>query len=687
VAGAVLSGVPEAALGAVGMRPAIEGLVSGVKTAARAYKTASERFGTPARPSPFTLSETPGWGTPPQQPPAPATTPRPSSPTQPSGGFGATSVGAAQTPLPVVYQQALQNSSPQLQRMVSTLPADQLNPTALDRHIQADSLGIQLTEGQGTGDAVKISRERNMRGANPELVQRFNEQNERLKELLPELREQLTPTATIPDTTAAGEGLIAAYQALDDSRVQGIRAAYRRLIDMNNGVFPIDQQTMLQNARARLSQNLKSEFLPDAIDRQIRMFEEGQPMNFEQFEALRTNLSNVMRGTDGNASAAARIVRESMEELPLRQTASQAGQQYALEIKNAADEARLLARQRFSDLDTDKAYASVVNGNARMNTFIRKFVVNAAPEDLQQLALKFGDNLGSEVIRAGVLNHLQDVSISSGTFRQSAFNKALKQMEANRTLSLLFGEEGADRLRTIGNVAQFTQEQPVGSFVNNSNSTTAAIATYGVNGIAKAIDGITRIPIASTIVDKAVSNYQTGKALEPFAGLKNRTAPGMTPKGRGQRGAITLEGVSKPEVKAGAPTLGQLPEGQKLGQTLIGKKQRGSVEISKAKQDPMLISSQRYLDPEIIAEKQKNKDYVVTISPAFEANGETMQVVIDGHHSLAAAKKDKVKPKFVIAKKQNDDRIGLLEKSVDDYLESNYMDSDWYDVKSGDTVF
>jgi len=520
VAGAVLSGVPEAALGAVGMRSAVEGLVSGVKTAAGAYKAASERFGTPARPSPFTLSETPGWGTPPQQPPAPATTPRPSSPTQPSGGFGATSVGAAQTPLPVVYQQALQNSSPQLQRMVSTLPADQLNPTALDRHIQADSLGIQLTEGQGTGDAVKISRERNMRGANPELVQRFNDQNERLKELLPELREQLTPTATIPDTTASGEGLIAAYQRLEDLRVEGIKAAYRRLIAMNNGVFPIDQQTMLQNARARLSQNLKSEFLPDSIDLQMKMFEQGQPMNFEQFEALRTNLSNVMRGTDGNATAAARIVRESMEELPLLQTASPAGQQYALEIKSTADEARSLAKQRFDDLDTDKAYASVVNGNARMNTFIRKFVINAAPEDLRQLALKFGDNLGSEVIRAGVLNHLQDVSISSGTFRQSAFNKALRQLEANRTLSLLFGEEGADRLRTIGNVAQFTQEQPVGSFVNNSNSTTAAIAMYGVNGLAKAIDGITRIPIASTIVDKAVSTYETGKALEPFAGLK-----------------------------------------------------------------------------------------------------------------------------------------------------------------------
>jgi hypothetical protein len=136
-----------------------------------------------------------------------------------------------------------------------------------------------------------------------------------------------------------------------------------------------------------------------------------------------------------------------------------------------------------------------------------------------------------------------------------------------------------------------------------------------------------------------------------------------------------------------APTLSQLPENQKLGQTLVGKKQRGSVGVSKSESNPILISSQRYLDPKIIAEKQKNKDYVVTISPAFEANGETMQVVIDGHHSLAAAKKDGAKPTFVVAKKQNDDRIGLLEKSVDDYLESNYMDSDWYNVKNGDTVF
>ena len=101
----------------------------------------------------------------------------------------------------------------------------------------------------------------------------------------------------------------------------------------------------------------------------------------------------------------------------------------------------------------------------------------------------------------------------------------------------------------------------------------------------------------------------------------------------------------------------------------------------------MIISSQRYLDDETVQAKREARDYVVTVSPEFEIDGVVMQAVIDGHHSMAAAAADGVEPEFVVATVQNDDRIFLLESSIDDYLVVCWMDSDWYDVATGKVVF
>lgn len=101
----------------------------------------------------------------------------------------------------------------------------------------------------------------------------------------------------------------------------------------------------------------------------------------------------------------------------------------------------------------------------------------------------------------------------------------------------------------------------------------------------------------------------------------------------------------------------------------------------------MIISSQRYLNEETVAAKRQSNDYVVTLTPEFVVGGESMQAVIDGHHSLAAAIADGVEPEWRIAAVSEDYRIALLDKSVYLYLEVCYMDSDWYDVRTGKVVF
>jgi hypothetical protein len=100
-----------------------------------------------------------------------------------------------------------------------------------------------------------------------------------------------------------------------------------------------------------------------------------------------------------------------------------------------------------------------------------------------------------------------------------------------------------------------------------------------------------------------------------------------------------------------------------------------------------IISSQRYLDEEIVQAKRDAGDYVVTVSPWFEVCGEMVRVLIDGHHRHAAAIADGVEPIFVTEGRENDTVCLLLDGDVDAFLEQQYNDSDWYDISTGRTFF
>jgi hypothetical protein len=100
-----------------------------------------------------------------------------------------------------------------------------------------------------------------------------------------------------------------------------------------------------------------------------------------------------------------------------------------------------------------------------------------------------------------------------------------------------------------------------------------------------------------------------------------------------------------------------------------------------------LISSQDYLNDEVVQEKREKKDYRVQVSPEFEVDGEKFRVILDGHHSLAAALEDDASPTFEEQDSRDSDHIGLLESSVDDFLEAVHMGDDWRNRVTGKSAF
>ena len=437
---------------------------------------------------------------------------------------GMQSAGAAATTDQATVNAMLAKVSPELQNEIRSTPINQLNMPALERHVEADTLPVpvRLTRGQATQDINLLSDEMNMRGKNPDLANRFNEQNGKLIENMNAIRDKAAPDVYGTNYIENAETVINAYKALDDTRTADISAKYKALKDAAGGDFPIDGKQFAVNAEKMLGKDLKTDFLPPAIAKQLERYKNGETMTFENFEAMRTNLAAEMRKAersgDGNAKTASSIVRTALEELPLSGEAEV--------LKPLANEARSAAKARFDMLKKDPAYDAAVN-DAVPDKFIAKYIIGGNKRDLEALTAQLGKGSeGHQAVSAAVVNYLKDkagVINDNGNFSQAGYNKALKQLDP-RLLELVDGET-AQQLRALGNVARYTQAQPRGSYVNQSNTFVAGAKEMAKGGLEKAanVAGFGVVPIG-TMTREALANRaaikQTKESLKPGAGTK-----------------------------------------------------------------------------------------------------------------------------------------------------------------------
>jgi hypothetical protein len=95
----------------------------------------------------------------------------------------------------------------------------------------------------------------------------------------------------------------------------------------------------------------------------------------------------------------------------------------------------------------------------------------------------------------------------------------------------------------------------------------------------------------------------------------------------------------------------------------------------------MKISSQKHIDQEIVDQKIADGDYTVTVATISDE----YQLVIDGHHSLAAARQAGVSPVYVDS--DYNYRAEAESMGLEAFLESKYIDSDYYDIETGNNVW
>ena len=437
------------------------------------------------------------------------------------------SVGAAAVPDERIIQQALSVATPELQKAIANIPVSKVNLPTLQRHIEADSLPVpmRLTEGMATQDVIKLSNEQNRRGKDPELANRINELNNQLKENINLIRDNAAPGVYGTKKIENSQGIIDAYKELDNNLNTGINADYQALRDAAGGQFPVDAPQLLTNVEKTLKKELLSNDAPAGQFKELQDLAKSNLMTFEDYLSLRRNLGQVARtNTDGNVRRAAGLMIEELEKLPLKKEAAAQ--------KPLADKARASAKARFLMLEKDPAMKAAINDSVAADNFIDKFVVNGVNKNIKTMVDNLGkDSPAHQHMAAGTVNWLKDkagVGGEIGNFNQSGYNSALKKLDDVNNLQEIFNQESASQLKTLGNVAGYTQAQPRGSFVNNSNTLVGALAEKA-SGLTKA--GIETglnvivpgLQLGTSLMEKRArlaSQAETRKALATGAGTR-----------------------------------------------------------------------------------------------------------------------------------------------------------------------
>jgi hypothetical protein len=441
---------------------------------------------------------------------------------------GMQNVGAAATQVKTQLDAAIAQAKPELAADLKLLNPAETNIEAINRLVDADSLDVpvRLTRGQASQNPTLISRERNERGFKEQFADRFNEQNKALKENVTLVKERAAPDVFGPDYVSNAQGAIEQVREKIDTYKTEKQQAYKDLENFGAGKLEVDSKTFAQNAMNALTKNEDIDFLPSTIKSKVDQYIAGKPMNFDQFQNLATQISRETRkaqkADDGNAVHALTLVRNELENLPLiGETA---------EAKVYADKARSLAKREFDLIDKTRptynsVYAMVENGGADTKNFIQNYVFSSKNQDFAKMIDLVGDSPQAiQNLRAGTLDYmLRNSTDASGNFLTGKFAKTVADLDVNKKLDALFGAEEANRLRKIANAGTLIEARPKGSFVNESNTTTAAgqLAKEYVGGV------LQDIPIVKSIIKPATNIYIENKmkkemkeSLRPAAGTK-----------------------------------------------------------------------------------------------------------------------------------------------------------------------
>jgi len=453
-------------------------------------------------------------------------------------------VGAAQASPAAVLRgnvnAAIANASPELQSHIQSKPLESVNVPAIETRALEEKHGVDLTAGQRTGDLNRYVDEWNARGKTDTLSNHFANQPKQLADAFETAKIKHAPDiSATADASELGQHEINGLAAKDKIRLDNISQAYKALEDANGGNFPIDVGTLQTNISTALTKGMKTNRVSPEINADLKSFYENP--TFEQYENLRTNLANDMRTGEPNKRAAAYLIRQEVEKLPVFNEENAAFDPQAAQLKQLADKARSLYKERQDVIRSNPAYKAAVKEfdsledassqgeSLNAANFHKKYVSTATPEAIRRMKAEIDPNdIANQAMTFAELDRAknQQVNANSSNVKSDRFADFL--LKESPRLKAALPPEAMQDVSELGLLSSKIGKPQAGVF-NHSNSFSAYLKELATQGLATAAEA----KLASATAGASVPFTMAGKqwmlsrghenyarqAIHPFSGL------------------------------------------------------------------------------------------------------------------------------------------------------------------------
>jgi len=436
----------------------------------------------------------------------------------------------------------------------ATLRGEPLDRAALARLADYRNIGATPLRGDITQNPRDITLQRNLAKtqANMSIVPGKDIsmlENENARTVLRTI-DNIAPSAD--DAYAAGAKIQAPIQAKDAGYKATEDALYKSARKSFGRDIPLDRATFVKEAFDNLERSNRAAFLPGQVKTVLNQFSQGKgQFTVDTIDNLKTMLAaesrKAARAGDGNTVRAIAEVRNALENVrpavAKQATGSQSpipgdmGARLAQRDKVATDvagetlgkfdAARATARERRTWQESAKFIEDALEGQDP-EKFVKANVVNAEFAELQRLRGEIGRAPEAlTAVRAQIIEHIKrrgSVDPKVVQFSSKGMDDALRQI-GDRKLALFFSKDEIQQLRSAVNVARYSQAQPIGSAVNNSNS--------GAMMIGKIFDAIirssTNVPVIGPLVSKPIAGAQVALQSSRAANIPNALLTELPP--------------------------------------------------------------------------------------------------------------------------------------------------------------
>lgn len=433
------------------------------------------------------------------------------------------------------------------------LRGEELDPAALRRLADFRNIGATPLRGDITQDPVELTNQRNLsktQANTPPIAGTPNLpriENENAQTVI----RTLEGVETSPlDAYGTGARIQAAIGMKDAGLSNAENSLYRAARESAGRDIPLNREAFVTQAFDNLTKNNRGPWLPAQVREVLNTLSKGEgSFTVDTIDQLKTLLAQESRASaNGNVKAAIAAVRDALENVQPSVNVPQTGsslpmtQQTAARLRAATSQADALSADTLGKFDEARAAARGRRTWQESATFIEDALEETDPAKFVQKHVIGGELANLEKLRvelrrdpeaiAGVRKQLLQYILDRGKvdgdtvkYTSAGMKAAIDQL-GERKLRLWFRADELQQINSAVNVARYSQSQPIGSAVNNSNSGAMLVGRL----FQALMNASTAAPVIGPLVSRPLTSATVSLQGVRAASVPNSLALQMPPE-------------------------------------------------------------------------------------------------------------------------------------------------------------